>query len=340
MNKLILLGLLLIVPLLLLSGCPQPPVDELPEDFSLRYGTGAMHLEWGAYYFDIDSSGQATFKKTMEMHMEKIYTFTVTEEERLQIYNAARTNGFFSLLDTYQDPNIMDGGWDEISITADGSTKTVTLLNYALPQFDLVDSAIFSVLKNYIEDPFPIDDFFEDCNHMKTICEGKEFIECETEQVDCLGNEFVHCGEWQYFCGWDLNELTPEYCDALVHREECTEFCRDNTCSEELCEALIFEADACQECSPGCCSLCNDLDTCADRYFCKIVWIHPEGESWQFSACDNKNFCMGDEAACHYFSLSYQGYRYHSLIEEDANKAAEYSEIADALQDTYNEVCE
>ncbi|MBN1941326.1 MAG: hypothetical protein JW772_04035 [Candidatus Diapherotrites archaeon] len=133
-------------------------------------------------------------------------------------------------------------------------------------------------------------------------------------------------------------KFTPKYCDARENRRECIEYCESIRCPAELCDTLMFDAPTCFQCAPGCCSYCNDLDSCADTLGCKIVWLHPAGESWQYSACENANYCFAG-TDCSYLSLSYQGYRYHSLIEEDTEKAAEYAQKADDLQDLFNTQC-
>ncbi len=313
----------------LLSGCIQPPQPtELPPDFSFEYGTGAMHLEWGSYLFRVDSSGNASFKKTRETALVKTYEFAVSGEERLKIYQAAASNGFFSLQDMYEDPSIMDGGWSEISITANSATKTVSMRNYSLPQFENIASEIVALLKSKLgEDCFNFDDILEDCGKKKAECEGRDTIECS---------------DWKYFCGWQeiTEEPTPEQCETIAGRQQCLEYCIENDCSTELCDALLFEATGCTACSPGCCSLCTDLDSCTEVGFCKVAWIHPSGESWQFGGCENINLCMGFEEVCDYVFVSYQGMRYTSLIEENQDKAADYALQADLLQDTYNAECE
>ncbi len=137
------------------------------------------------------------------------------------------------------------------------------------------------------------------------------------------------------------SEPTAKYCDTPANRGgPCVDFCSKNTCLEELCDALMFEVEGCTECSPGCCSLCTNLDSCESTKACRIAWIHPSGESWQFGGCENANLCAGKEEECNDKFVSFQGYRYSSLIEEDQTKAAEYSQKSDELQDAYNAECE
>jgi hypothetical protein len=134
----------LLVVSIFLSGCLSgfEPASELPEDFELHYATGAMHKEWGVFYFDVDSQGNAVFTKTQGFDQEEELSAHASKEELLAIYNSALANGFFALQDEYQDPSIMDGGWDEITIKAGGLTKTVNLQNYDLEEFTAIETEI------------------------------------------------------------------------------------------------------------------------------------------------------------------------------------------------------
>lgn len=325
-------ALYLLIPLVsavLLSGCPQPPPGH-PGDFSFEYSSASPEGEWSTFYhLVVDSSGNATFTKKMRTALEKTYTFAVTEEQRIEIYGLVVENDFFSLLDNYGDPSAPADGWEYVTVTANSKTKKVARYDYySVPAFDIVLLEIMDVLSSeFGENAFAFDPLKEDCDGKKTYCEGKDTVECN---------------DWKAFCDWqeEQPELTLEYCEPLENREECIDYCTDNNCSEELCEALLFEPDDCTECSPGCCSFCGDLDSCAEHTYCRTVWVHPTGESWQFGGCENLDFCMDTEEACEYLFYSYQGYSYISAIEEDQNKALEYSALAALLEEFYNEGCE
>ena len=90
------LALLIISISLSLSGCVSGPelATELPNDFELHYATGAMHKEWGVFYLDVDSQGNAIFTKTWGFDQREEHPFQASEEELLAIYNAALANGF------------------------------------------------------------------------------------------------------------------------------------------------------------------------------------------------------------------------------------------------------
>ncbi len=309
---------------LALAGCPNPP-KEMPENFSFSYESGAMHLEWGHYIFNVDEKGNAVFLKEKGFSLMKEYEFTISEEERKQVYNSVIENGFFYLNGSYQDPAVMDGGFDRIKVHADTDAKTVSVVNTHVEQFSKIEAEIVKVLKNHVNDPF---DF------------GDLMLECNSKENECIQEELPECNEWKEFCGWDLEEFSSEYCDKLQNRSKCIEYCTENICKEEVCDTLMFEAIGCSECGPGCCSYCNELDSCAELSGCEISWIHPAGESWQFAGCENTNLCAGTEELCNYLFLSYQGYRYHSLIEENSEKAKDYELFSDSVQELYNEECE
>ena len=323
---------LAIAALFLISGCitpPPPPVNKLPEDFELRYESGAMHLDWGYSELEVDAEGKAVFVQHLGMEMQKSFDFQATEEELLKIYNSALKNGFFGLREQYYDPSIMDGGWSRITITANSSTHSVELQNFYLQQFDAVEAEINSLIAKKLGEEALSYDFRKDCQTKKQECEGTGTVECEEWINYCIGEESE-----------DGAEITAEYCDAKQNRVECIEHCIEEQCGEDVCEALMFPAAECSECEPGCCNKCNSLKECESTIGCAISWVYPSGESWQFGGCDNLNFCMDDETACNYISVSAQGYRYTSTIEQDYLKSQTYSFNADLLQEAYEANCE
>ena len=144
MNRTKIVILILITVIIAFSGCVQQlgVPNELPEDFDVKYGTGAIHAEWEQFNFEMDNQGNAIFEKTMGTDKSEKYEFIVSESERKKIYDAVVINNFFSLKDKYEDPTIMDGGWSEITITANGESKTAILLNENQEQFAEVENEI------------------------------------------------------------------------------------------------------------------------------------------------------------------------------------------------------
>jgi len=346
MNNMI-ISVPLFISLLAICGClepPNPPPGNLPADFEFSYSSGATHLEWGAYYFNADSQGNASFLKKMGTTLWKEYNFKLSEQERDNLYQTFIEKNFSALNGEYQDQAVIDGGWDEISFTANGSEKTVSLINYSmdLPQFRDVEEKIKEALSAHVEDPFNFEDLKQECGGKKQLCEGKERIDCKEAGIECPEPYYIDCGEWGEYCFWEeeaSSPTNPEYCNLLANRKECNEYCSNNYCSEELCDTLKYEAPACNSCTQGCCSLCTSLDSCSENEFCEVVWIHPSGEGWQFSSCENKNFCADQYEKCADLSLAYQGYSYHSAIEENPEKAAGYAQKSEELQEEYVSSC-
>lgn len=221
----------------------------------------------------------------------------------------------------------MDGKWSEITIKANGKSKTITVLNYTQDQFNKVRNEIARLVRAKIgEKAFDFTDFLNDCPE---------------KELECKGIESAECWDWKFYCKWEEIEpekFSAEYCDKLKNRKECIEYCEKNECSKELCDSLMFDAENCEECSVGCCSYCSDLDSCSNAG-CRIAWIHPSGESWQYGKCENVNLCKSIGELCDYISKSYQGYHYTSLIEENPDKASYYEKKAGGLQELYNTEC-
>ncbi len=257
-----------------------------------------MHLDWGAYYLSIDTQGNAEFVKTRG-NDEETLKFTATKEELLEVYNTANNSGFFSLNNDYTDPSIMDGGWNKISITANGTTKSVRMNNYSADEFDAVENKINEIITNHLGlNAYDISDI-----------------------------------------GTDSVDFTPEYCGKAENSKACVDYCSSQFCSEKLCDAMVFDAEGCTECGPGCCSYCSNLDSCYLTDGCTIAWVHPSGESWEFGGCENTNFCGTVEDICNYISVSEQGSANTAALEEDNVKKAEYHTVAEEFEKLFAEEC-
>ena len=137
MKKLI----LLILVTLFLVGCAEPAPSELPKDFEVNYYSGAMHIEWGTTKFTTNTSGEATLVESKEL-VETTKNFSVTNEELLVIYSTAMKNNFFSLNELYEDLFIVDGGFSEIELVANGTRKKVKLINVDNHSFSEVEREI------------------------------------------------------------------------------------------------------------------------------------------------------------------------------------------------------
>ncbi len=140
------------------SGCSEPVINEMPDDFSFEYSTGAMHAEWGVYSFNSDTKGNSKFVVEAENEIKKSQDFQVSEDDRQKVYNAVMINNFFDLQSEYTDAFIMDGGFSKISVTANGQSKTVTLNNFHQDKFENVQAAINEIILKYVgEDAYSFD---------------------------------------------------------------------------------------------------------------------------------------------------------------------------------------
>ncbi|MBN2127178.1 MAG: hypothetical protein JW703_02170 [Candidatus Diapherotrites archaeon] len=189
--KIVLIGL---ISFMFLSACTNSiqESDELPADFKLNYSSGAMHLDWGSNEFEVNTLGNAVYLDKIGMNMVLKYEFTATKEELIEIYKTAVKNNFFSL-NNESDPSIMDGGWNKISITADGKNNTVTMTNTYNNQFDAVEKEINKLIKLKIPQAFEYDSFQNACPEKETECIESNSKECIEWKEFCLNNDF----EWK-----------------------------------------------------------------------------------------------------------------------------------------------
>ena len=201
-NIILILGAVLILVLFL--GCTDIP-PENPEKISFSYSSGAMHLDWGSFEVNVDSSGNGTLLKKMGLSMELQKTFSLSQEEIKEVFDTASKNGFYSLNESYDDPFIMDGGWSRISISTDSSTKTVTMNNYFLQQFDTVETKIASiVIKKLGANAFDLSEFRNLCPQKEGEC--KSFImsaNCDPDAPSEVSEECFVCLDWFDYCDWE-----------------------------------------------------------------------------------------------------------------------------------------
>ena len=121
-----------------------------PADSGIYYESGAEHEEWGKSTFEILKGGKSTYNKYEHLELKETHTFETSEAELAKILNIAGQNGFLSLNDEYEDPAIMDGGYDTITIHYGDNSKTVTLKNYHILEFSLIESEIYKLFSEKI----------------------------------------------------------------------------------------------------------------------------------------------------------------------------------------------
>lgn len=129
----------------------------VPEDFSIVFKSESLHApkNIGIETLTLDASGEATLSPKVwysgtipDLTREDLpeETLMLSAEELGQIYSAILENDFFSLDAYYNDPMIMGGDKAELTITANGQTKTVTTRNIKVKAFDRITVTINAAL--------------------------------------------------------------------------------------------------------------------------------------------------------------------------------------------------
>ena len=119
---------------------PQTHAKSLPQDFALEYtvsDVGRIDAEEQFIRVQSDKSGGFLLTANTYGSVKK----QLTDTQCLKFYNEALEAGFFGLEDNYSKEE--DGGSVAVvRITANGSTKTVSVYNSQVDQFDAVVAAI------------------------------------------------------------------------------------------------------------------------------------------------------------------------------------------------------
>lgn len=124
--------------------------DGCPQDFDFLGVTGGFHPKTILMKLHINSDGEATYSKLYPEDRSTgewtvISQFDFTEEEMDQIWDAITSNEFFNLQSFYQDTNVRDGTYAEVTITGGGKTHTVRTENIPVRKFDAIVEFINSL---------------------------------------------------------------------------------------------------------------------------------------------------------------------------------------------------
>jgi hypothetical protein len=122
---------------------PRPINDSTT--LKIYYTYGSCHAEWGRTNIWIDESGNGLYESGSGSlilfegeerfeHQRFRKAFALNETELLGLANEIEKSDFYSLNDSYYDPEIMDGYCASISITRDNVTKSVSVANAATPE--------------------------------------------------------------------------------------------------------------------------------------------------------------------------------------------------------------
>lgn len=127
--------------------------QEVPEDFEVVF-TSSPALPSRAIDTEtltINSAGEVVLSpkvhftgrvpnQTREVLFE--LHLVLDAEALARIFAAINENEFFTLNENYNDPNIMDGDWAELTITSGGQTRTVRTRNIKVVAFDRITVTI------------------------------------------------------------------------------------------------------------------------------------------------------------------------------------------------------
>ncbi|MDD2755198.1 MAG: HEAT repeat domain-containing protein, partial [Methanothrix sp.] len=122
---------------------PTPMNESMP--LIIYYSHGACHAEWGRTDIRIESEGVCLyesgsgnlilFEDGQRYENEDFRkTFALNETELKDLLYELEKSGFYSLNDSYYNPEVRDGSCEGISITENNSTKSVSVSNIAAPQ--------------------------------------------------------------------------------------------------------------------------------------------------------------------------------------------------------------
>jgi len=124
------------------TGCftkpsPLPMSDKVPKDLAIVDSKGDCHPERGTTDIEINARGEGSYQSRsgiMFMHVQFRKTFILNETELLGLVDELEKSGFYSLNDSYYDPEVIDGYCASISITRNNVTKSVSVANADAPE--------------------------------------------------------------------------------------------------------------------------------------------------------------------------------------------------------------
>jgi len=140
------LSFVLPVFVLLAVGCVSPPnppelSGSVPSDLEVVYSYGACHAEWGRTNVVITADGNMVFESGSGSYRGGRFEiedfreiFRLSEGELLGLLNKIETSGFYSLRESYFNPDIVDGSCNHLSVTKNGQTKIVSVSNVEPPE--------------------------------------------------------------------------------------------------------------------------------------------------------------------------------------------------------------
>lgn len=135
---------LLVFLILVLAGCPKPPVTAIPDGFSVSWVSGPTHKERGGHdYLEVakTKAGHYALHQGTRYHFiskqdgalrEQAVTqpsIMLTGGDVLALYQLILDEDILDMDRSYKDPDIMDGDYRTLTIRQGSQEKTITAVN-------------------------------------------------------------------------------------------------------------------------------------------------------------------------------------------------------------------
>lgn len=135
--------LILLISLMVITGCQPEKATEVPAGFSLKYTSGPTHADRGAHHFinitevsvgymlmkgenfRFFSKEDGSMKDTTNIEVQK----KLTKEEVLSLYQLILDQNIMGMDERYRDPDIMDGDYKLFELSWKGAKKKISAVN-------------------------------------------------------------------------------------------------------------------------------------------------------------------------------------------------------------------
>ena len=123
----------------------------VPDDFSISHSEGPTHAEWGARRtLSVEADGKYTVLETRWLQDQRKEVRKIISEGHIppeavkRIYSKVVGCGFFSMKESYRNPNVRDGGYQVLYVTANGKHHSVAVYYFFVSRFSSISSALFA----------------------------------------------------------------------------------------------------------------------------------------------------------------------------------------------------
>jgi len=133
---------LIVIPSLLVNiMASENSASAVPADFQLSLESASLMADPGfpTESLKLTADGNVEFStKGTEKGMLPATSIQIDATAIREIYAQIQRQGFFTLQPDYVDPDVMDGDYAQLSITANGKSYTVRTTNIAVEAFDAI----------------------------------------------------------------------------------------------------------------------------------------------------------------------------------------------------------